>query len=70
MVPTDREAVRVHEGMLAILLTGGVAPQTAAWAIDGLLPYVASYCRELPIVGRRSTRDDTAWVLDRAELRR
>ena len=32
MVPTDLEIVRVSEGMLAILLAGGVAPQAAAWA--------------------------------------
>ena len=32
MVPTDLETVRVSEGMLAILLAGGVAPQAAAWA--------------------------------------
>ncbi|WP_353074121.1 TetR/AcrR family transcriptional regulator [Amycolatopsis carbonis] len=70
MVPTDLQALRVHEGMLAILLTGGVAPQTAAWAIDALLLYVASYCLELSIAHLRSTRADTAWVLDRDELRR
>ena len=32
MAPTDLETVRVNEGMLAILLAGGVAPQAAAWA--------------------------------------
>ncbi|GAB2959842.1 TetR/AcrR family transcriptional regulator C-terminal domain-containing protein [Amycolatopsis acidiphila] len=70
MVPTDLETVRVNEGMLAILLAGGVAPQAAAWAIDALLLYVAAYCLETSIARRRSAQDDVAWVLDRDELRR
>jgi AcrR family transcriptional regulator len=70
MAPTDLEIVRVSEGMLAILLAGGVAPQAAAWAIDALLLYVAAYCLELSIARRRSAQDDAAWVLDRDELLR
>jgi AcrR family transcriptional regulator len=70
MVPTDLEIVRVSEGMLAILLAGGVAPQAAAWAIDALLLYVAAYCLEASIARRRSAHDDAAWVLDRDELLR
>jgi AcrR family transcriptional regulator len=70
MVPTDLEIVRVSEGMLAILLAGGVAPQAAAWAIGALLLYVAAYCLEASIVRQRSADDDTAWVLDRGELLR
>jgi AcrR family transcriptional regulator len=70
MVPTDLETVRVSEGMLAILLAGGLAPQAAAWAVDALLLYVAAYCLEASIVRQRSTQDDAAWVLDRDELRR
>lgn len=70
MAPTDLEILRVSEGMLAILLAGGVAPQTAAWAIDALLLYVAAYCLEVSIARRRSARDDAAWVLDRDELLR
>jgi AcrR family transcriptional regulator len=70
MVPTDLEIVRVNEGMLAILLAGGVAPQAAAWAGDALLLYVAAYCLEVSIVHQRSGRADAAWVLDRAELLR
>jgi hypothetical protein len=62
--------VRVNEGMLAILLAAGVAPQVAAWAIDALLLYVSAYCLELSIARQRSARDDVAWVLDRQELRR
>ncbi|MFD8163229.1 TetR/AcrR family transcriptional regulator [Streptomyces malaysiensis] len=70
MAPTDLETVRVTEGMLAILLAGGVAPQAAAWAIDALLLYVAAYCLEVSIARWRSAHDDAAWVLDRDELLR
>ncbi|MEU2791756.1 TetR/AcrR family transcriptional regulator [Streptomyces sp. NPDC007100] len=70
MAPTDLEIVRVSEGMLAILLAGGVAPQAAAWAIDALLLYVAAYCLETSIARQRSVSDDAAWVLDRDELLR
>ncbi|MCU1655202.1 MAG: TetR family transcriptional regulator [Pseudonocardia sp.] len=70
MAPTDLEILRVSEGMLAILLAGGVAPQAAAWAIDALLLYVAAYCLEASIRRQRSAQDDAAWVLDRDELRR
>ncbi|GHI04187.1 TetR family transcriptional regulator [Streptomyces cellostaticus] len=70
MAPTDLEIVRVSEGMLAILLAGGVAPQAAAWAIDALLLYVAAYCLEVSIMRQRSAHDDAAWVFDRDELLR
>jgi AcrR family transcriptional regulator len=70
MVPTDLEIVRVNEGMLAILLAAGVAPQAAAWAIDALLLYVAAYCLEASIARQRSAHEDNAWVLDRDELMR
>ena len=70
MAPTDLEIVRVNEGMLAILLAGGIAPQAAAWAIDALFLYVASYCLESSIARQRAADDDTEWVLDRSELLR
>ena len=68
MAPTDLETMRVNEGMLAILLAGGVAPRTAAWAIDALLLYVVAYCLETSVVRQRAAQDDTAWVFDRDEL--
>jgi AcrR family transcriptional regulator len=68
MVPTDLETVRVSEGMLAILLAGGVAPQAAAWAIDALLLYVCAYCLEASIVRQRAADAEAAWVVDRDEL--
>lgn len=69
LAPTDVEAMRVHEGMLAILLAGGVAPQSAAWAVDALFLYVAAYCLELSVVRQRSADPEMAWVTDRDELR-
>ncbi|HEX4248322.1 MAG TPA: TetR/AcrR family transcriptional regulator C-terminal domain-containing protein [Pseudonocardia sp.] len=68
LAPTDLEILRVSEGMLSILVTGGVAPQPAAWAIDALLLYVAAYCLETAIRHQRSAREDVAWVVDRDEL--
>jgi AcrR family transcriptional regulator len=70
MVPTDLDIVRVNEGMLAVLLAGGVAPQDAAWAIDALLLYVSSYCLETSIARQRATHPEAAWVVDRDELMR
>jgi AcrR family transcriptional regulator len=70
-VPTDLQTLRVSEGMLAILLAGGVAPQRAAWASDALLLYTAAYCLERSLVAQRSADEEAAWVLDRDEqLRR
>ncbi|GAA3285591.1 hypothetical protein GCM10020218_045800 [Dactylosporangium vinaceum] len=46
MAPGNRDTLRVGEGMLAILLAGGIAPQTAAWAMDALSLYVAAYALE------------------------
>ncbi|PRY39823.1 TetR/AcrR family transcriptional regulator [Umezawaea tangerina] len=70
MVPTDLETVRVSEGMLAILLAGGVAPRAAGWAIDAMLLYVAAYCLEISVMEQRRVDDDAAWVVDPDELRR
>jgi AcrR family transcriptional regulator len=70
MAPTDLEIARVGEGMLAILLSGGIAPQAAAWAADALALYVAAYSLEVAIARRRSAQEDAVWVHDRAELRR
>lgn len=70
MAPTNIEIMRVSEGMLAILLAGGVAAQSAAWAVDAFLLYVAAYCLEVSIAHHRAAQDDVAWVLDRDELLR
>ena len=47
VIPADLEILRVSEAMLAILLAGGVPPQTAAWGIDALSLYVSAYCLEM-----------------------
>lgn len=71
MAPTDVEILRISEGMLAILLAGGVDPAGAAWVIDALLLYVAAYCLEISVVKQRAVHEPGAeWVVDTDELRR
>jgi AcrR family transcriptional regulator len=67
MVPTHLETLRVSEGILAILLAGGVEPQAAAWALDALTLYVSAYAWERSLIRQRRGRDD-GWVLSREEL--
>jgi hypothetical protein len=68
MVSTNLDVLRVNEGMLSILLAGGVEPQTAAWAIDALSLYVAAYTLEMSLVAQRQSQQDDSWVVDRDEL--
>jgi AcrR family transcriptional regulator len=70
VVPTNLETLRVAEGMLGILLAGGVDPQTAAWGIDALSLYVAGYALEASMVRSRTKDPDEAWVVNRKELMR
>ncbi|WP_030059315.1 MULTISPECIES: TetR/AcrR family transcriptional regulator [Streptomyces] len=49
--PTNEDTLRLAEGMLAVLLAGGVAPQAAAWGIDSLLLYVNAYTLEASLRG-------------------
>ena len=70
VAPSNLDTLRVNEGMLAILLAGGVEPQTAAWAIDSLLLYVNAYSLEVSLVGDELTHDEHSWVVSRAELLR
>lgn len=65
--PHSLETVRVSEGMLAILVAGGVAPQTAAWAIDAMHLYVSAYCFEVSVQQRAGDGVDQR-LLDRAEI--
>ncbi|GAB3989031.1 TetR family transcriptional regulator ActII [Actinoallomurus acanthiterrae] len=60
VVPTNQETLRVSEGMLGIVLAGGIAPQTAAWAIDALLLYVNAFCRETSLIGRHADQEGRA----------
>lgn len=68
MVPTNLETLRVSEGILAILLAGGIEPQTAAWALDALTLYVNAYALERSLVLQRRQHHDHEWVLSREEL--
>ncbi|WP_433663434.1 TetR/AcrR family transcriptional regulator [Nocardia sp. CA-128927] len=64
--PNSLDTVRLGEGMLAILLAGGVAPQSAAWAVDAAVLYVNAYSFEASL--RRAPGTDTdGRILDRAE---
>ena len=62
VVPSNLETLRISEGMLSILLAGGVAPQTAAWAIDALSLYVTAYCLEISLWVRRMDHESGGWV--------
>jgi Tetracyclin repressor-like, C-terminal domain len=56
--------------MLAIVLAGGIDPQTAAWAIDSLLLYVNAYSLEVSLVNQQRSQGDGSWVVSRDELLR
>ncbi len=68
MIPTNLETLRVNEGLLAILLAGGVDPQTAAWAIDSLSLYVSAYALERSLLAQRQKHQEHEWLLSREEL--
>ncbi|MFJ4834331.1 TetR/AcrR family transcriptional regulator [Streptomyces sp. NPDC088747] len=68
--PSNLDTLRVAEGMLAILLAGGINPQAAAWAVDSLSLYVGAYSLELSLANRRIGRGDDGWVVGRDELLR
>ncbi|MEU3242646.1 MULTISPECIES: TetR/AcrR family transcriptional regulator [unclassified Streptomyces] len=68
--PSHLETLRVAEGMLALLLAGGIAPQVAAWALDSLSLYVNAYSLEVSLVNSRLGRGDDEWVVSRDELLR
>ncbi|MEZ0112241.1 AcrR family transcriptional regulator [Catenulispora sp. EB89] len=68
MVSTNLEILRVGEGIFAILLAGGIEPQTAAWAMDGMTLYVAGYALEVSLVQQRRKDQDATWVLSQDEM--
>jgi len=70
VAPSNLDTLRVSEGMLAILLAGGIDPQAAAWTMDALLLYVNAYTLEISLVDEQATRDGDSWVVSRAELLR
>jgi AcrR family transcriptional regulator len=66
--PSNLDTLRVSEGMLAIMLAGGIPPQTAAWAIDSLTLYVNAHSLEVSVAERRRTRGDDTWVVSQEEM--
>ncbi|AJC54807.1 putative TetR-family transcriptional regulator [Streptomyces sp. 769] len=68
VVPTNLSTLRVREGLLAILLAGGIEPRSAAWALDALSLYVSAYALEQSLVQQRRKHPDQEWVLGREEL--
>jgi AcrR family transcriptional regulator len=68
IMPTNLETMRLSEGMLAIVLAGGVDPQAAAWVIDALTLYVNAYSLEISLRDSRATRNGDGWVVSRDEL--
>ena len=68
MVPTNLETLRVGEGILAILLAGGIEPRTAGWTRDAMSLYVSAFALEQSLVQLRRRHQDQEWVLSREEL--
>ncbi|MGZ3144289.1 TetR/AcrR family transcriptional regulator [Lentzea chajnantorensis] len=64
--PKNLDTLRITEGMLGILLAGGVDPQAAAWTIDAALLYVSAYTVEASLRRHPDGGRDTR-VVDRAE---
>ncbi|MET8912323.1 TetR/AcrR family transcriptional regulator C-terminal domain-containing protein [Micromonospora sp. NPDC004551] len=63
-IPTGPNALRVTEGMLAILLAGGVPPRPAAWFLDRLFLYIAGDAYEGALYAekvRASGQDRETW---------
>jgi AcrR family transcriptional regulator len=70
VAPSNLDTMRVGEGMLALLLAGGVSPQAAAWATDSLILYVNAYSLEISLVHQQRNQGDSSWVVSREELLR
>jgi AcrR family transcriptional regulator len=70
VAPSNLDTLRVNEGMLAVLLAGGIDPQVAAWAIDSLLLYINAYSLEVSLVDLQRSHSNATWVVSRDELLR
>ncbi len=64
--PHSLDTLRINEGLLAILLAGGVPLQSAAWAIDAAFLYVGAY--SVMSLRRHTDMDTDGRVVDRAEI--
>ena len=62
--PQSVDTLRVFEGLLAVVTTGGVEISRAAWAVDAALSYTAAYS----MVSLRRRQNSAAVVLERAEV--
>jgi AcrR family transcriptional regulator len=67
-IPASLEPLRVLEGLLSILLAGGVPAKSAAWASDAAYLYVVGYCLEAGIARVQNDHVDYR-TLDRTEIR-
>lgn len=67
VVPRNLHTLLINEGLLAILLAGGVAAQPAAWAIDAAMLYVGAYSLERSL-RQRPNVDAEGRPFDKAEI--
>jgi len=52
-IPTGGNVLRIADGMMAIMLAGGVPPKVAGWALDRLALYIASDAYEESLYANR-----------------
>jgi AcrR family transcriptional regulator len=64
--PNSLDTLRIMEGLLAILLAGGVPLQDAVWASDAAFLYIGAY--SVMALRRRTDKDTDGRVVDRAEV--
>ncbi|MEF2978003.1 TetR/AcrR family transcriptional regulator [Subtercola sp. YIM 133946] len=67
VVVTNLDVLRINEGLLAILITAGIDPQTAAWAIDALFLYVSAYTLEISLDAKRQNQHGDDWMVSREQ---
>ena len=64
--PNSLDTLRIMEGLLAILLAGGVPLQSASWTVDSAFLYVGAYT--VMALRRLTDRDTDGRAIDRAEV--
>jgi AcrR family transcriptional regulator len=62
--PLSLDALRINEGLLAILVAAGASPQSAGWATDAAFLYIAAYS---VAALRRHAGDAEGQLEDKAE---
>ena len=67
VVPADLATLKVADGMLGILLAGGVPARSAAWVTDAAVLYITAYCLEAAIAVQQS-RDVDGEAISRDEI--